>query len=70
MGRRFDPDGAHPVDIWFNLRNGATKCVQKLPVISVRKPHGLAAASILKKHSKVSPNQIDASVKHLTYFLL
>ena len=52
MGRRFDPDGAHPVDFWFNLRNGATKCVQKLTVISARKPPGLVVANILKKHSK------------------
>ena len=35
-------------------------CVQKLPVIFARKPHGLAAVNILKKHSKALPNQIVA----------
>ena len=62
MGRRFDPDGAHPVDFWFNSRNGATTCVQKLPVIFAKKPLGLAAVNISKKPSKVLQQPIVAPV--------
>ena len=39
-------------------KNGATKCVQKLPAISARKPLGLVVANILKRHWKVSQNPI------------
>ena len=30
MGRRFDPDGAHPVDCWLNLRERSRNMCSKV----------------------------------------
>ena len=57
MGRRFDPDGAHPDK--FTAEKDP-KCVQKPPVKSARKPPGLAVVNISKKRLLALPNPIFA----------